>query len=30
LPYGGEVALHNLRVIDALFTSEKTGAWVNV
>jgi predicted dehydrogenase len=30
LPYGVEDAILNMRVIDALFTSEKTGAWVNV
>lgn len=30
LPYGVEDAIHNMRVIDALFASEKTGAWVTV
>jgi predicted dehydrogenase len=30
LPYGVEDAILNMRVIDALFASEKTGAWVNV
>jgi predicted dehydrogenase len=30
LPYGVEDAISNMRVIDALFASEKTGAWVNV
>jgi predicted dehydrogenase len=30
LPYGVEDAVLNMRVIDALFASEKTGAWVNV
>jgi predicted dehydrogenase len=30
LPYGVEDAIANMRVIDALFASEKTGAWVTV
>ena len=30
LPYGVEDAILNMRVIDALFESERTGAWVNV
>jgi predicted dehydrogenase len=30
LPYGVEDAILNMKVIDALFASEKTGAWVNV
>jgi len=30
LPYGVEDAIQNMRVIDALFASEKTGAWVTV
>jgi predicted dehydrogenase len=30
LPYGVEDAILNMRVIDALFASEKTGAWVNI
>ena len=30
LPYGIEDALLNMRVIDALFESEKSGGWVNV
>lgn len=30
LPYGVEDAIANMRVIDALFESEKTGAWVNI
>jgi len=30
LPYGVEDAILNMRVIDALFASEKTGAWVDV
>jgi predicted dehydrogenase len=30
LPYGVEDAILNMRVIDALFESEKTGAWVQV
>ena len=30
LPYGVEDAILNMRVIDALFASENTGAWVNV
>ncbi len=30
LPYGVEDAILNMRVIDALFASEKTGAWVHV
>lgn len=30
LPYGVEDAILNMRVIDALFASEKSGAWVNV
>jgi predicted dehydrogenase len=30
LPYGVEDAIANMRVIDALFASEQTGAWVNV
>jgi predicted dehydrogenase len=30
LPYGVEDAICNLRVIDALFASEKTGGWVTV
>ncbi len=30
LPYGVEDAILNMRVIDALFASEKTGAWVNL
>ena len=30
LPYGVEDAILNMRVIDALFASEKTGAWVTV
>jgi len=30
LPYGVEDAIANMRVMDALFASEHTGAWVNV
>ena len=30
LPYGIEDALANMAVLDALFDSEKTGAWANV
>lgn len=30
LPYGVEDAIANMRVIDALFESEKSGAWVNI
>jgi predicted dehydrogenase len=30
LPYGVEDAILNMRVIDALFASEQTGAWVAV
>ena len=30
LPYGVEDAIANMRVIDALFESEKTGSWVNI
>ena len=30
LPYGVEDAIANMRVIDALFASEKSGAWVTV
>jgi predicted dehydrogenase len=30
LPYGVEDAIANMRVIDALFASEQTGAWVTV
>lgn len=30
LPYGVEDAILNMRVLDALFESEKTGAWVQV
>jgi predicted dehydrogenase len=30
LPYGVEDAIANMRVIDALFASEKTGTWVTV
>jgi predicted dehydrogenase len=30
LPYGLEDAILNMKVIDALFASEKTGAWVNI
>ncbi len=30
LPYGVEDAICNMRVIDALFASEKSGSWVNV
>jgi predicted dehydrogenase len=30
LPYGVEDAILNMKVIDALFASEKSGAWVNV
>ena len=30
LPYGVEDAIRNMRVIDALFESEKSGAWVNI
>lgn len=30
LPYGIEDAARNMRVIDALFASEKTGGWVTV
>lgn len=30
LPYGVEDAILNMRVLDALFESEKTGAWVKV
>jgi predicted dehydrogenase len=30
LPYGIEDSIANMRVIDALFESEKTGAWVSV
>ncbi len=27
LPYGWEDAICNMRIIDALFASEKSGAW---
>jgi predicted dehydrogenase len=30
LPYGVEEAIKSMRVIDAVFESEKTGGWVNV
>ena len=30
LPYGVEDAIHNMRVIDALFESEKTAGWVTL
>ncbi|MFT3849025.1 MAG: Gfo/Idh/MocA family oxidoreductase [Propionivibrio sp.] len=30
LPYGVEDAIHNMRVIDALFRSEKSGRWEEV
>ena len=30
LPYGVEDAILNMKVIDALFASEKSGSWVNV
>jgi predicted dehydrogenase len=30
LPYGVEDAIKNMRVLDALITSEKTGAWADV
>ena len=30
LPYGMEDAILNMKVIDALFASEKSGSWVNV
>jgi len=30
LPYGVEDAIANMRVIDALFASEKSGAWVTI
>ena len=30
LPYGVEDAIANMRVIDALFASEKSGAWVHI
>jgi len=30
LPYGVEDAIANMRVIDALFESEKSGGWVNI
>lgn len=30
LPYGVEDAIKNMRVIDALFESEKSGQWVNI
>jgi predicted dehydrogenase len=30
LPYGVEDAIQNMRILDALITSEKTGAWVEV
>ena len=30
LPYGVEDAIANMRVIDAIFASEKTGAWTTV
>jgi len=30
LPYGVEDAIANMRVIDALFASEKSGTWVNI
>ena len=30
LDWGVEDAIRNMRVIDALFTSEKSGAWVSV
>jgi predicted dehydrogenase len=30
LPYGIEDAIRNMRVLDALITSEKTGAWADV
>nr|MBP8019564.1 Gfo/Idh/MocA family oxidoreductase [Hylemonella sp.] len=30
LPYGAEDAIANMRVIDALFESEKSGGWVNI
>ncbi len=30
LPYGVEDAIANMRVLDALFESEKSGGWVNI
>ena len=30
LPYGIEDAILNMKVLDALFESEKTGSWVYV
>ena len=30
LPYGVEDAIRNMRVIDALFRSEKSGRWEDV
>ena len=30
LPYGVEDAIRTMRVIDAIFESEKTGAWASV
>ena len=30
LPYGIDDALANMAVLDALFSSEKTGAWASV
>ncbi len=30
LPYGVEDAIQNMRIIDALFASQRTGAWVAV
>jgi hypothetical protein len=30
LPYGIDDAERNMRVIDALYASEKTGGWVGV
>lgn len=30
LPYGIEDAIQNMRIIDAIFESERTGGWVNI
>ncbi|HHY48360.1 MAG TPA: Gfo/Idh/MocA family oxidoreductase [Alphaproteobacteria bacterium] len=30
LPYGVEDAIQNMRIIDAIFESERTGGWVNI
>ena len=30
LPYGVEDAIQNMKILDAIFESERTGGWVNV